>query len=131
MNNNIENYKKAVEKIHPSEELVNKTITNAKNNMNKKKSNKFGNIFMYSIAGLSACAAMLFLVLNVVHFDKKPGEELAVVNTDEMDINQYIKRFNSQEELDRKLEELKNQRKDDNYYDIGTLTEPVFPLSKN
>ena len=31
MNNNIENYKKAVEKIHPSEELVNKTITNAIN----------------------------------------------------------------------------------------------------
>ena len=113
MNNNIENYKKAVEKIHPSEELVNKTITNAKNNINKKKSNKFGNIFMYSIAGLSACAAMLFLVLNVVHFDKNPGEDLAVVNTDEMDINQYIKKFNSQEELDNKLEELKTQRTDD------------------
>ena len=117
MNNNIENYKKAVEKIHPSEELINKTITNAKNNTNKKKSNKIGNLFMYSIAGLSACAAMLFLVLNVVHFDKNPGEDLAVVKTDEMDINQYIKKFNSQEELDKKLEELKTQRKNDGYYD--------------
>lgn len=138
MNNNIENYKKAVDKIHPSEELINKTITRAKNNTNKKQHNKLGNIFMYSIAGLSACAAMLFLVLNVVHFDKNPGEDLAVVNTDEMDINQYIKKFNSQEELDNKLEELKTQRTDDGYYDdlddvisSSSIFEDFAGLAKN
>ena len=118
MNKNIENYKKAIDNIQASDELINKTINKA----NEKAPNKRGNFVLYTIASLSACVAVFLVAINIIplhRVDDTPTNIVATVdNQEDNSMDGYIKKFESKEQLDKKIDELitNNNRK----YNTGT-----------
>ena len=108
MNKNIENYKKAIDNIQASDELINKTINKA----SEKTPSKRGNFILYTLASLSACVAILLVAINIIQLHPEgydtPTSIVATVDNNKEDnsIEGYVKNFKSQEELDKKIDEL-------------------------
>ena len=108
--NNEDMYKKAMDNIHPSEDLVNKTINKVATQPTKEhKSLK--NFLSYSIAGLYACIAVMIIIVNIIPLHRtEPPSIIATsepeVRVDEKEVLDFVKPFASQEELDKRIEEL-------------------------
>ena len=108
MNKNIEKYKKAIDNIQASDELINKTINKA----SEKTPSKRGNFILYTLASLSACVAILLVAINIIQLHPEgydtPTSIVATVDNNKEDnsIEGYVKNFKSQEELDKKIDEL-------------------------
>ena len=126
MNNNIENYKKAIDNIQASDELINKTINKA----NEKVPNKRGNFVLYTIASLSACMAVLLVAINIISLhpegDNTPPSIVATVDNSDNTIEGYIKNFKSQEELDKKIDELSANYRQYNYSNRNKAFDGIF-----
>ena len=133
MNNNKENYKNAINKIHASDKLKAKTLENIENMNSNNTRTKFSyNMLKF----LSACAAVFlicFIGLNSVNFNENKNIALNDKDTDtevntEVDndenekediilANAELKRFESMDEL---KEALKSEHRD--YYFNGFET---------
>ncbi len=120
MNKNEENFKKAFDKIHPSEELLKNTIEKA---TKKKNTNKI----FYIVPALATCVAAIVLVVNfgVIKPNSEPitiasGNENIVkpevkeIET-EIELDDKIVRFASADELKEKINELRKPAYRANY----------------
>lgn len=98
MNNNKENYKKAVEQVHAKESLKEKTLE--KMNKPKKKIYKYINY-------LAACATIILVVGATIAYTKRPEEVLEITKDQIKEIKEVavdLPRFESMEQLKDILE---------------------------
>lgn len=102
--NNKENYKKALDQIHVSEELKEKTIKKIQTNRNKKK--------IVYLKYLSACAVCILAITSgYLYYDKEnilptePHVQNPTIQTPTVALNKDLPRFSSMEELESVLEE--------------------------
>jgi len=118
MNKNEENFKKAFDKIHPSEELLKNTIEKA---TKKKNTNKI----FYLVPALATCVAAIVLVVNLGILKPKIEPEI-IATKEETDVNNEVKeeiklddrlvRFASADELKEKIDELRKKEPRTNYF---------------
>ena len=110
MNNNKENYKNAINKIHASDELKAKTLENIEN-MNFNKNVKKNNYNMLKF--LSTCAAVIVIAvvgLNTIDFD---GNKNIALNDKDKEVVDVIEENKDEEDkvllfADAKLTKFKN-----------------------
>lgn len=139
--NNQEEYKREIENIHPSENLVNSTIQKAIENTSRNKpKSKLRNIIPYTIATLSACAAIFILVFNIMPLHRTEPTTIVASNNPDVvhtEVPELIKPFSSQEELEQKVTELKDKAEKSKgsapivYDDMDVLSDSVNSKSIN
>ena len=114
MNKNEENFKKAFDKIHPSEELLKNTIEKA---TKKKNTNKI----FYLVPALATCVAAIVLVVNLGIINPRKEPEI-IATKEENEVKEEIKlddrlvRFASADELKEKIDELRKKEPRTNYF---------------
>ena len=115
MNNNKENYKKAISQIHPSEDLKRETLNKCIENRNKKEKR----VYTRALAMCAMFLIVFMLGINYLH----EGEDLPLENT--VEVKQIAIQKNNELPRFKSMNELREALKSTDYYRGYNLEESV------